>query len=324
VGLRWALAAAVLTALAVGCGGSGNQGSEPGERAPERLTITTGGKGGIYYVYGGALANVITRHLPGYRATAQPSTGAVENLLRLRDGKADIALTLGDTALDAVEGREAFKRPVPLRAIAQIYRSYVHVVVAKGSGIRSLADLKGKRVSVGSPDSGTEVVAERVLKLARIDSRNGIARRQLGVAESAAALADGSLDAFFWSGGLPTGAVVDLARAHAISMLDLGALAKPLRQRYGGVYEDASIPAATYQGVSAPVPTVAIPNYIVVSAKMNGGLAFDLTNLLFKRAGDLVAAHPESRSLDPARAQQVIAPIRLHAGAQQYYDRAGG
>jgi TRAP transporter TAXI family solute receptor len=245
----------------------------------------------------------------------------VDNLLRLRDGKADIALTLGDTALDAVEGREAFAKPVPLRALAQIYRSYVHVIAAESAGIRSLKDLKGKRVSVGSPDSGTEVVAERALELAGIDSRKGIDRRQLGVAESASALEAGSIDAFFWSGGLPTSAVTDLTRSQPVKMLDVRALARPLRQRYGGVYEDATIPAGTYPGVSAAVPTVSIPNYVVVSAKMNGALAHDITELLFKYGAELVAAHPESRNLDPARAQQVIAPIRLHPGAQQYYDR---
>jgi uncharacterized protein len=142
------------------------------------------------------------------------------------------------------------------------------------------------------------------------------------VADSAAALADGSIDAFFWSGGLPTTAVADLTRAHAVRMLDLRALAGPLRQRYGGVYEDAAIPAGTYPGVPAAVPTISIPNYIVVSAKMNGGLAHDLTELLFKYGKELVAAPAASRILDPARAQQVIAPIRLHPGAEQYYERA--
>jgi TRAP transporter TAXI family solute receptor len=166
------------------------------------------------------------------------------------------------------------------------------------------------------------VVAERVLALARIDSRTGIERRQFGVAESASALAAGSIDAFFWSGGLPTSAVTGLTRGHRVRMLDLRALAKPLRQRYGGVYEDAAIPAGTYPGVTAAVPTISIPNYIVVSEKMNGGLAHDITELLFKYGDELVAAHPESRNLDAARAQQVIAPIRLHPGAQQYYDRA--
>ena len=186
--------------------------------------------------------------------------------MRLRDGKADIALTLGDTALDAVEGREAFDEPVPLRALAQIYRSYVHVVALEGSGIRTLSDLKGKRVSVGSPDSGTEVVSERVLDLARIDSRKDIQREQLGVAESAAALESGALDAFFWSGGLPTSAVSELARAKPVTMLDLSAFARrsgALRRRLRG----HAIPAGAYPGGEAAVPTISIPNYIVVDQK---------------------------------------------------------
>jgi uncharacterized protein len=320
--MRHLLAAAVLTAVVAGCGGGGGSADEPNGRAPERLTVTTGGEGGIYFAYGAAFAKVISRHLPGFRATARGSTGAVENLRRLGDGEADIALTLGDSALDAVEGREAFDEPVPLAALAQIYRSYVHVVALQGSGIRRLSDLKGKRVSVGSPDSGTQVVAERVLRLAHIGSRTGIEREQLGVAESAAAVQSGALDAFFWSGGVPTSAVSDLARAKPIAMLDVSAVAKPLRARYGGVYEDAAIPAGTYPGVDEAVPTVSIPNYIVVSDKMNGGLAHDLTELLFKYGDELVAAHPESRDLDPARAQAVIAPIHLHSGAQQYYDRS--
>src|SRR3954454_3515036 len=210
--MRRLVAAAVLAALAAGCGGSG--GTAPsGERSPERLSVTTGGRGGIYFVYGAALEKAISAHMPGYRGTTQESTGSVENLLRLRDGRSDVALTLADTALDAVEGREAFQRPVPLRALAQIYRSYVQVVTLRGSGIRSLNDLRGKRVSVGSPDSGTEVVAERALAVARMDPRKDIRRRHLGVAESATALEDGDIDAFFWSGGLPTDAIRDLARA---------------------------------------------------------------------------------------------------------------
>ena len=196
------------------------------------------------------------------------------------------------------------------------------MVAAETSGIRSLADLKGKRVSVGSADSGTEVIAERVLELAKIDSRKGIEREQLGVAESAAALESGVLDAFFWSGGLPTSAVSDLTRAQRVTMLDLSALARPLRERYGGVYQDASIPAGTYPRLDAAVPTISIPNYIVVSETMNGGLAHDLTELLFKYGDELAAAQPESKNLDPARAAEVIAPLGLHPGAQQYYDRA--
>ena len=276
--MRRLIAAAVAAAFAAGCGGS----AEP---QPERVTVATGGKGGIYAVYGAAYARAISRDLPGYRGASVATSGSVENLLRLRDGRADVALTLGDTALDAVEGREAFGRPVPLRVLAQIYRSYAQVVVPAESPIRALVDLEGKRVSVGSPDSGTMVVAERLLSLARVDSRTGLERRELGVDESARALADGSIDAFFWSGGVPTGALRDLARRMPIRLLALGRWSRELRQRFGGVYQSASIPAGAYPGVTAAVPTVAIPNYVVVAKAMN-------------------------------------APLELHPGAQRFYDRS--
>ncbi len=304
------LAAAVLTAVVAGCGGGGGD-AETSGRAPERLVVTTGGEGGIYFVYGDAYAKVISRHLPGYRATARGSTGAVENLMRLRDGEADIALTLGDTALDAVEGREAFERPVPMRALAQIYPSYIQLVTKADSGIATLADLAGKRVSVGAPDSGTQVVAARVLDVAGIDPRTAFRRTQLGVAESAQALEQGAIDAFFWSGGIPTAAVTELAGRSPVALVDLRRFTRAMRARWGGVYEHATIPAGTY-GLSAPVATISIPNYLVVDEHMDIGLAYDLTKLVHDSAG----------AADRARAQRVIAPVGLHPGAQEFYDSA--
>ena len=172
----WAAAALLLA----GCGGSDEPRKAP---APQTLTVATGSQGGIYAVWGAAYARAISKSLEGYRGVATRTTGSVENLERLRDGRAQIALTLGDTALDAVEGREAFDRPVALKALAQIYPSYVQVVTRADSDIGTLEDLKGKRVSVGSPDSGTQVVADRVLDVAKV---GGFKREQLGVAESAA------------------------------------------------------------------------------------------------------------------------------------------
>jgi TRAP transporter TAXI family solute receptor len=317
--VRRLLAAAVAAVFAAGCGG----GADEPDRHVEPLAVATGGKGGIYALYGAAYARAISRRLPGYRGVPVETTGSVQNLLRLRDGRADIALTLGDTALDAVEGREAFGRPVPLRVLAQIYRSYVQVVAPAGSPIRTLADLKGRRVSVGSPDSGTMVVAERLLALAGVDSRKGLERSELGIDESARALADGSIDAFFWSGGVPTAALRDLARRTPVRLLELGRWNRELRRRFGGVYEDAPIPAGAYEGVSAPIRTISIPNYVVVPERMNEALAFDLAKLLFSSRADLGRANPEARALDRATAAQVIAPLQLHPGAQRYYERAG-
>lgn len=310
--MRRALASAAAALLLGGCGGSSTVGRAEPEPAREPLTIATGGKGGIYADYGAELAKEITRRLEDYRGRTLETTGSVQNVLLLRDGKAEVALTLGDTALDAVEGREAFSTPVPLRALAQIYPSYVQLITRADAGIRTLQDLQGKRVSVGSPDSGTQVVAERMLDVAGMDPLTAFQRRQLGVAESARALQDGDLDAFFWSGGVPTEAVTQLARRTPLALVDLGGWVREMRTRWGGVYEPASIPAGAY-GLQRPVPTVSIPNYVVVDESMDAGLAHDLTALLV-----------ESRHVtDRARAQRVIAPVGLHQGAQDYYARVG-
>jgi uncharacterized protein len=301
--MRRALASAAAALLLAGCGGDGAVGGKEPEAPRETLNVATGGTGGIYAVYGAALAKKITRGLDHYRGRALETTGSVQNLQRLRDGKAQIALTLADSALDAVEGREAFGRPVAVRALAQIYPSYIQLVARAGSGIRSLEDLRGRRVSVGSPDSGTQVVAERVLDVAGVAPR----RAHLGVAESAQALEAGEIEAFFWSGGVPTGAIAQLSKRTPLALVDLARWTREMRLRWGGVYENASIPAGTY-GLAAAVPTIRIPNYVVVDEHMDPTLAYDLTKLV---VGD-----------DRVRAQRVIAPVGLHPGAQEYY--AGG
>ena len=311
--MRRALASAAAALCLVGCGGgaAGEDSGSDREPARETLSVATGGRGGIYAVWGAELAKQI-RRIKGYRGVAVETSGSVENLLRLRDGKAQIALTLGDTALDAVEGREAFDRPVATKALAQIYPSYVQLVTPAGSGISALADLEGKRVSVGAPDSGTQVVALRVLDVAGIDPRTAFARKQLGVAESVQALEQGSIDAFFWSGGVPTDAITDLARRRPVALVDLSRWARAMRTRWGGVYENASVPAGAY-GLTSAVATISIPNYVVVDEHMDGVLAYDLTKLLFDTR----------RVTDRARAQRVIAPVGLHQGAQDYYDHGG-
>jgi TRAP transporter TAXI family solute receptor len=317
--VRRVVALAGVIALVAGCGGEGSgSGSEGGGG---RLSIATGGTSGVYFVYGGGLAKVISSNLEGYRATAETTSASVDNLILIQKGSSDIAFTLGDTALDAVAGREAFKEKVPMKALAQIYDNYTQVVAKKGSGITKIADLKGKRVSVGAPNSGTEVIADRILEQAGIDPKNGVKREGLGVEESVQAMKDGSIDAFFWSGGLPTAAITDLTTSEAITLLDTTEFTDALRQKYGDVYQDSTIPSGTYKGVSKDVPTIAVPNYLVVNAKMDEQLAFDLTKLLFDRKQDLVAVHPEAKNLDPQKASKVIAPIELHPGAQRYFDQ---
>ena len=316
-----ALAVASLAAL-VSCGGEGSgSGSQGGGGG--RLSIATGGTGGVYSVYGGGLANVISKNLKGYQATAETTSASVDNLLLIQDGGTDIAFTLADTAIDAVQGKEAFKEPVPLRALAQIYTNYTQVVTTRGSGIESIEDLKGKRVSVGSPNSGTEVIALRVLEAAKLDPDKDIRRQQLGVDESVKAVKDGSADAFFWSGGLPTGAVTDLATTEKVVLLPTAEYTDALREKYGQAYQETSIPSGTYKGFDERVATIGVPNYLVVNEKMDEQLAFDLTKLLFDQKEALVRVHPEAKNLDPKRGREVVEPVKLHPGAQRYYDEAG-
>ena len=317
-GLRRVVALASVMAFAAGCGGEGSGSGSEGEGG--RLSIATGGTSGVYFVYGGGLAEVITSNMKDYRATAETTSASVDNLILIQEGSSDIAFTLGDTALDAVQGREAFKEKVAMRALAQIYDNYTQVVAKQGSGIEEIADLEGKRVSVGAPNSGTEVIADRILEEAGIDPKTGIKREGLGVDESVQAMKDGSIDAFFWSGGLPTGAVTDLTTSEQITLLDTTEFTEALKQKYGDVYENSTIPSGTYKGVSEDVPTIAVPNYLVVNEAMDEQLAFDLTKLLFDHKQDLVAVHPEAKNLDPQAASEVIAPIELHPGAQRYFD----
>ena len=288
-----------------------------------RLSVATGGTGGVYYVYGGALADQITQNIDGVEATAEATSASVDNMNLIASESSDIAFALADTAADAVEGREDFEGdPVPAQALAQLYLNYTQIATTAGSGIDSIEDLRDRSVSVGSPGSGTEVIALRVLRAAGIDPDSDIDRQQLGVDESVDAVRDGTIDAFFWSGGLPTGAVTDLATTDQIVLLPSTDYLSTLREQYGEVYQEDAIPAGTYEGLDQDVAVIAVPNYLVVNEAMDEELAFQITQLLFEQQENLAQAHPEARNLDIGTAPQTP-PLELHPGARRYYEEAG-
>jgi TRAP transporter TAXI family solute receptor len=315
---RWAVPALVALVALAGCGGGGGGGADS-----RRLSIATGGTGGVYFVYGGGLANLISSSLEGYEATAEVTSASVDNMTLIGDERTALAFTLADTASDAVRGRGSFKEQVPAQALARLYTNYTQVVATTGKGIDRIEDLKGKRVSVGAPNSGTEVIALRILEAAGLDPDADLRRQQLGVAESVQAVKDGSLDAFFWSGGLPTGAVTDLATSRQIVLLPTDEYVQPLRKRYGDVYAETTIEGGIYKGVADGVAVVGVPNYLVVNRSMSEDLAYQLTKLLFEKQPELVKVHPEAENLDLKTAQQVT-PLELHPGAQRYYQEAAG
>jgi uncharacterized protein len=305
-----------LTACGGGGGGGGGGGAES-----RRLSIATGGTGGVYFVYGGGLAKLISSSLEGYEATAEVTSASVDNMTLIADEKSALAFTLADTASDAVQGRESFKEKIPAQALARLYTNYTQVVTTADKGLRSINDLKGKRVSVGAPNSGTEVIALRILEAAGLDPGADISRQQLGVAESVQAMKDGSIDAFFWSGGLPTAAVTDLATSRSIVLLPTDEYVEPLRQKYGEAYSKTTVERGVYKGVPGGVATIGVPNFLVVHQSMSDDLAYQLTKLLFEKKGELVRVHPEAKNLDLTTAQQVT-PLQLHPGAQRYYQEA--
>lgn len=304
-----AISAAVIAACS---GGSG-----------QYLSIATGGTGGVYYPYGGGLAKLISEKIPGISATAEVTGASVDNLKLLQQGRADLAFTLADTLAEAVKGTGPFAATgaVPAQTVAILYQNFTHIVTLDGSGIASVGDLRGRSVSVGSPGSGTELIASRVLEAAGLDAHQDIQRQALGVAESVNALKDGKLDAFFWSGGLPTPAVQDLASTSGmhIRLLPNAEFAAALTKKFGpGLYGEAMVPARSYRGVLEAVPVITVGNLLVAPASMPEPLAHDITKLLFDEQRALIAIHPEARHLAPATGP-ADSPAPFHPGAIRYY-----
>lgn len=289
------------------------------------LSIATGGTGGVYYPYGGGIAKILNENLPGIRASAEVTAASVDNLKLIRDGRADVAFTLADTLADAVKGAGAFQdRPVAAASVAVLYSNYTHLVVLASSGIQSVADLRGKVVSTGSPGSGTEVIAFRVLRAANLDPDRDVRRQGLGASESAEALKDGKVDAFFWSGGLPTAAVQDLSHTPGITirLLPTLALLTTLNRDHGSLYFPLEIPPGAYPGVQSAVPVVGVANVLVVNRTMPDDLAYDLTRVIFEKQAELAAIHPEARNLSLQSATKG-SPAEFHPGAIRYYHQKG-
>ena len=285
------------------------------------LSIATGGTGGVYYPYGGGLAKILNENLPQVRATAEVTAASVDNLKLIRDGRADIAFVLADTLADAIAGRGAFEgRPVPAVSLAVLYSNYTHIVTTASSGVAAVGDLRGKTISTGSAGSGTEVIAIRLLRSAGLDPDRDVTRQALGATESAGALKDGKLAAFFFSGGLPTAAVQDLAHSPGITirLVPSGDLLPALHRDYGELYFPLTIPAGAYRGVAGAIAVVGVANVLVVNRSMPDDLAHGITRVLFEKKSELAAIHPEAAQLSLERGA-AGSPAPYHPGALKYY-----
>jgi len=290
-----------------------------------RLSIATGGTGGVYYPMGGGMANIISKYIPYTEATAEVTTASVDNCRLVGAGKAELALIMADTGWDAYQGRAQFKEKVPLRTVAVLYPNNMHIATLEGKGIEKVTDLKGKRVSTGAPGSGTEVMALRVIEAFGLDPTKDMARDKLGVSESAGALKDRKIDAFFWVGGLPTAAVTDLGATPGIKMKLLGhadAIQK-MRETYGPIYVKGVIPAKSYPGQTVDVPIAVVWNLLVCHENMNVDIAYNIVKTIFDRKPELITVHSEAEhiTLEPQAAGG--SPIPFHPGAIRYFTEKG-
>jgi TRAP transporter TAXI family solute receptor len=290
-----------------------------------RLSILTGGTGGVYFPLGGGLAQLISRYIPGVQATAEVTSASVDNMRLIGAKRADLAFTLADTAFDAFKGEASFRgSPIPIEALTPLYNNFNHLITIDGSGINTIADVRGKRVSVGSPGSGTEVTALRLLEAAGIDPDRDIRKERLGVSESADAIRDRKIDAFFWSGGLPTAAVLELASTPGIRirLVPLDSTLANLQRKYGNLYFRSVILKEIYPGAPANAPTVGVANLLVVHKDFSADLAYQITKLIYERRAELAQVHKEAANITTIGVAG-RSPVPFHPGAIRYFKERG-
>jgi uncharacterized protein len=272
------------------------------------------------------MAAVLSKHVPGMQATAEVTGGSVDNLKLIASGKPYVAFSMTDAGLDALRGEDKFKgNKVPLKTLMVLYPNRMHVVSVEGRGVNKMADLKGKRVSTGSPGSATEVMAFRVIEAAGLDKDKDVKRERLGVAESVNAMKDGKIDAFFWVGGLPTASVTDLANTPGtkIRMVDHAETAAAMNKKYGELYVEDSIPKSMYKGMDTDNKQVTVMNILVSHENMDDKTAYNIVKTIFDKRADLIASHKEAENFKLENQKNSASPIPFHPGAIKYFAEKG-
>ncbi|WP_394888930.1 TAXI family TRAP transporter solute-binding subunit [Mesorhizobium sp. AaZ16] len=291
-------------------------------KAQEFINVLTGGTSGVYYPLGVALSEIYGKGIEGARTQVQATKASVENLNLLQQGKGEIAFALGDSVKLAAEGNTEAGFPGKLdklRGIAAIYPNYIQIVASQESGIKTLADLKGKSLSVGAPASGTELNARAIFAAAGMKYEDLGKVEYLPFAESVELIKNRQLDATLQSAGLGVASIRDLATSLPINVV---AVPKADVEKIGSPYMSVVIPAGTYDGQTADVETAAVGNFLVTHDGVSDETAYQMTKLLFESLDQLTAAHAAAKAIDPAKALDGM-PVPLHPGAERYYKEAG-
>ena len=287
------------------------------------VNILTGGQAGVYYPLGVALSQIYGKAIPNAKATAQVTKASAENLNLLQAGRGELALTLGDALSDAWKGDEeaGFKTKLDrLRGLSATYNNYIQIVASADSGIRTLADLKGKRVSVGAAKSGTELNARAILTAAGMTYADLGKTEYLPFGESVELIKNRQLDATLQSAGLGVASIRDLATSVKIVVVSVPA---DVVAKIGDpAYQATVIPAGTYEGQTADVQTAAIPNFLVTHSGVSDELAYQMTKALYDNLDTMYAAHNAAKAIKRDNAVKGM-PVPLHPGAARYYREVG-
>lgn len=312
-GRKFIVAGTAALSLALGAGSL---------KAQEFINVLTGGTSGVYYPLGVALSEIYGQGIEGARTQVQATKASVENLNLLEQGKGEIAFALGDSVKFAAEGNKEAGFPgklEKLRGIAAIYPNYIQIVASKESGIKTLADLKGKSLSVGAPASGTELNARAIFAAAGLKYEDLGRVEYLPFAESVELIKNRQLDATLQSAGLGVASIRDLATS-----LPINVVAVPAEDvaKIGSPYISVVIPKGTYDGQEEDVQTAAVGNFLVSQSDVSDETAYQMTKLLFDNLDKLTASHAAAKAIDPAKALDGM-PIPLHPGAEKYYKEKG-
>jgi TRAP transporter TAXI family solute receptor len=286
-----------------------------------RVGVATGNATGVYFALGNAFAEQVNSVGKNVRATASETGASVQNIQQLVAGTYDVAFSLADTAADAVNGTGSFTTKQPVQALSRIHTNYTQVIVRKDAGISDVAGMKGKRVSTGSPKSGTEVIANRVLAAAGLREAD-VQAQKLDLTKTVDGMKEGTIDALFFSGGLPTPGITDLLTTSGdkVEFLDITALL-PQMQKINEVYQEGVIPAATYR-TPADVTTIVVPNVLLVRENLDPDVACVLTKALFDRKPQLEQATAAAKEISVDTARRT-SPVVVHRGAAKALDDLG-
>ena len=291
--------------------------------AAEFINILTGGTSGVYYPLGVALSQIYGKAIPGSKTSVQATKASAENLNLLQAGRGEAAISLGDSLSDAWKGNEeaGFKSPLKrLRTIATLYPNYIHFVATADSGIKSLADIKGKRISVGAPKSGTELNVREILKAADISYKDFSKVEYLSYAESVELMKNKQLDVTLLSSGLGVAALRDLAVSQKVNFLTIPA--EIVAKINDPAFLVGVIPAKTYEGQNSDVTTVSVFNYLVTHEGVSTDTVYTMTKSMFENLDQMSAAHSAAKAIKKENAAKTP-PAPLHPGAEKYYREIG-